>query len=139
MSGAVDTSIFISDAQRRRILFSLVHAFYADADPNAVIFDTSRNWCALLPAIAELFPESLVICCVRNPAWILDSIERHVQRNPFGAQRMFSWESKGNVYSRIEALTGKDGFVKRSSGPAPGLVQRARRATDRGPLRFAHR
>ncbi len=116
MSGAVDTSIFISDAQRRRILTTLVDAFYADADPGAVIFDTSRIWCALLPAVAELFPESRVICCVRNPAWILDSIERNVQRNPFGAQKMFSWDSKGNVYSRMEALTGKDGFVKRSIG-----------------------
>jgi sulfotransferase len=116
MSGVTDTSLFISDAQRRRILAALVDAFYADVEPNTVIFDTSRNWCALLPAIAELFPGARVICSLRSPAWILDSIERHVQRNPFGAQRMFSWESKGNVYSRIEALTGKDGFVKRSIG-----------------------
>jgi len=116
MSGAIDTSIFISDAQRRRILTSLVAAFYEDAARDAVVFDTSRSWCAMLPAIAELFPDSRVICCVRNPAWVLDSIERHVQRNPFGAQKMFSWDSKGNVYSRIEALTGKDGFVKKSIG-----------------------
>ncbi len=116
MSGATDTSLFISDAQRRRILKTLVEAFYADNEPNQVIFDTSRSWCALVPAIADLFPDSRVICCVRNPAWIFDSIERHVQHNPFGAQKMFSWDSRGNVYSRIDALTGKDGFVKKSIG-----------------------
>jgi sulfotransferase len=116
MSGVNDTSIFISDQQRERVLRSLFEAYYADLKDDRLIFDTNRNWCGHLPALAELFPGARVVCCVRNPAWILDSIERHVQSNPLGTQRMFGHDSKGNVYTRIEVLTGKDGFVKRALG-----------------------
>jgi len=116
MSGANESAIFISDSQRRRILKGLFDAYYADLQDRRLIFDTHRGWCAHLPALAELFPEARMICCVRNPAWILDSIETNVQRNPFGAQRMFSFDARGNVYTRTEALMGKDGFVRRSLG-----------------------
>jgi len=116
MSRFYDESIFISDAQRKRILRSIFDAYYGELAGEKLTFDTGRAWCSLLPAIAELFPDARVVCCLRNPAWILDSIERHVQRNPFGTQRMFNFEPKANVYSRVEALTGKDGFVRRSLG-----------------------
>jgi sulfotransferase len=116
MSGFNDTSIFISDDQRKRVLRSIFEAYYADLIEGRVIFDTSRSWSALLPAVAELFPAARVMCCVRSPAWILDSIERHVQNNAFGTQRMFNHDPRGNVYTRVETLTGKDGFVKRALG-----------------------
>ena len=45
-----------------------------------IVFDTNRSWCAMLPALAALYPSSRVICCVRNPAWILNSFESLVQR-----------------------------------------------------------
>jgi sulfotransferase len=114
MSGFNELSQCMTDAQRRRILRGVVEAYYADLPPDRIVFDTNRAWCALLPAIAELFPESKVICCVRNPAWVIDSIENHIQRNPFGAAKMFGYEAGGTVYSRVEALTGKDGWVKKA-------------------------
>jgi sulfotransferase len=114
MSGFNDLSQCMTDSQRHRILRSVIEAYYADFAPDRVIFDTNRAWCALLPAIAELLPESKVVCCVRNPAWILDSVESQVQRNPFGTPKMFNYDSGGTVYSRVEALMGKDGFVKKA-------------------------
>ena len=93
-----------------------VRSLLADLAEAKVIFDTSRNWCSLIPALCELFPTARVVCCVRSPAWILDSIERHVQQNALGMQRMFNHDPKGNEYTRVEALTGKDGFVKRARG-----------------------
>ncbi|WP_177246835.1 hypothetical protein [Mycobacterium malmoense] len=36
-----------------------------------------------MPAIASLFLESKVIACVRELPWVIDSIERLVQRNVF--------------------------------------------------------
>ncbi len=113
MSGFNEESIFISDEQRRRILRSVIEAYYADR-AGQVIFDTGRSWTARLPALAELFPEARIIACVRSPAWILDSVERHIQRNPFGAQRMFSFDVRGNVYTRVETLMAKDGLVRRA-------------------------
>jgi sulfotransferase len=115
MSGFTDTSIFISDDQRRRVLTGVIEAYYAHLT-GRVVFDTGRGWTALAPAITGIFPDARIICCVRNPAWIIDSIEMHVHRNPFNAQRMFNFEAKGNVYTRAELLTGKDGLVRRSLG-----------------------
>ena len=69
-------SLFVADEQRRRVLTSIVGAYYAHAADRNVVFDTNRGWCSMLPAITQLFPKSRVICCIRNPAWILDSVEQ---------------------------------------------------------------
>jgi sulfotransferase len=110
MSGANEMALFISNDTRERVLRTMVEAYYATIPDSHLIFDTSRSWCALLPILCKLFPQSLVLCCVRSPAWILDSIERHVQANLIQPSRMFSHEPAGNVYTRIEALI-KGGFV----------------------------
>jgi sulfotransferase len=116
MGGFYDTSILVGDEQRKRVLRAVFEAYYADRNDCPVIFDTNRLWCASLPALAELFSESRMICCVRSPAWILNSFEMHVQRNPFGTQKPFGYEAKGNVYTRVETLMGKDGIVRRALG-----------------------
>ena len=74
------------------------------------MFDTNRSWSRYLPAIARLFPEARLLCCVRNPAWILDSIERLIQRKTFLASRMFEKPQSIDVYTRTDALM-KNGFV----------------------------
>lgn len=114
-----ESALFISDAQRERILRSIVSEYYAELSSDMVIFDSSRNWCTVLPALASLFPDSRVICCVRNPAWILDSVERLVQRNAFLASKMFGHEV-GNVFSRVEAMT-KNAFL----GPSLNSLRQA--------------
>ncbi|MEG4030920.1 MULTISPECIES: hypothetical protein [unclassified Microcoleus] len=43
-----------------------------------------------MPLIRELFPEAKVICCVRNLAWIMDSIELLIRRNAFDVSRLFT-------------------------------------------------
>lgn len=100
----LEATQFVSNERRRRILRSMVDAYYADLDDKQVVFDTNRTWCALLPALVELFPDARVICCVRSPAWIVDSVERLVQRNALLAPRMFKGEEIGNVYTRFDSL-----------------------------------
>jgi len=82
MSARNEYSIFIDDAKRERILHGLFDNYYADS-PAQVIFDTNRGWCAWMPALARLFPDAKVIACVRELPWVIDSIERLVQRNVF--------------------------------------------------------
>lgn len=100
---ASESALFISDKQREQVLRSVIEAFYAAAGDSCIIFDNNRNWCSLLPVLAQLFPNSRVICCVRNPAWILDSVERLVQQNAYLASRMFG-NDVGNVFSRVELM-----------------------------------
>ena len=48
---------------------------------------------------------------MRNPAWIVDSIENLIQRNAFELSGIFSFEPGGTVYSRSEGLGGPTGMV----------------------------
>jgi sulfotransferase len=68
-------------------------------------------WPTKLPALTTLFPNAKVICCVRNPAWVVDSIEALVRRNVFELSSIFSFEPGGTVYSRAEALSKGEGMV----------------------------
>jgi sulfotransferase len=52
-----------------------------------------------------------MICCVRNVAWIIDSIERLIRRNAFELSGIFNFETGGTVYSRAEGLSKGDGMV----------------------------
>jgi sulfotransferase len=103
-------SVFLDNDIRQRLLVGVFDAYYHEAAPETVIFDTNRGWTTKLPALAELFPDSKLICCVRNPAWILDSIESLIRRNAFELSGIFSYDSGGTVYSRIEGLASAAGM-----------------------------
>ena len=110
MSGKNEFAVFINDAQRERIIRSAVEQYYANTDAK-VIFDTSRAWCARMPLIKTLYPQSKVIACVRHMPWVIDSIERIVQRNVFQPSSIFNYLSGGTVYSRADGVAGADGMV----------------------------
>lgn len=97
-----ETALFLSDEQRERILRAVVHAYCCGFSYD-VLYDTSRVWTAYAAPLLSLFPDARLICCVRNPAWIVDSIERLVQKNAFLVSRLFGPDTT-NVYGRAETL-----------------------------------
>ena len=104
VSAGSELSSMVNDAQRARILKGLFDSFYADREEQ-VIFDTNRAWTAKLPALMHLFPDSKLICCVRDVAWIMDSMERQYRSNTFENTRLFnSHAERSTVYTRLEAL-----------------------------------
>lgn len=106
MSDNNEFSVFITPQQKRALLLSIFEAYYQPFADQTVIFDTNRLWCSKLPLITELFPDAKVICCVRNIAWIMDSIERLIRRNVFDISRLFNNAAeRATVYSRTEALS----------------------------------
>ena len=106
MSEDNEFSVFISSEQKRALIMSIFSAYYHPQAEKEVIFDTNRLWCSKLPLILELFPEAKVICCVRNIAWIMDSIELLIRRNAFDISRLFNNPAeRATVYSRTEALS----------------------------------
>jgi sulfotransferase len=110
MSARNEYSVFIDDDKRRRILRGLFDTFYADTRAE-VVFDTNRGWCARMPAIAQLFPDAKVIACVRDLPWVIDSIERLVQRNVFSPSSIFNYSAGGTVYTRANGVASQDGMV----------------------------
>ncbi|MDY7562740.1 sulfotransferase [Pseudomonas sp. 10B1] len=97
---------------RRRLLTGLFDSYYADKANQPVIFDTNRQWCSRLPALMDLFPQSKVIACVRNVAWVMDSLECLYRANPFENTKLFNDEIERNtVYSRCETLAQRNRLV----------------------------
>jgi sulfotransferase len=90
---------------RRRLLRGLFDSYYADQTDKAVVFDTNRLWSARLPAVRDLFPGARVIACVRNVAWVMDSLERLYRANPYEQTKLYGSDAERNtVYSRLDTL-----------------------------------
>lgn len=110
-AGSEFASVVTQD-QRRRFLAGLFDSYYADKPDGTVVFDTNRMWSAKMPAIADLYPEAKVIACVRDVAWVMDSIERLYRANPFENTRLFNDAVERNtVYSRVDTLGMRNRLV----------------------------
>jgi len=106
-----DFSFDVSDEQRVARLRGLVENFYSAQAGADVMFDTSRLWCSRMQLLNVLFPGVKVIACVRQLAWVLDSMERLVRRQPVSVSKVFRFDTNTTVYSRVEALTDPRGMV----------------------------
>jgi sulfotransferase len=111
MSQSNEGAVFIDDNQRERMLRACFDAYYAEIHLTKLVFDTNRQWTTKLSALARLFPAAKLICCVRNPAWIIDSIERLIRRNDLEPSKIFNFDSGGTVYSRANSLGSPEGMV----------------------------
>lgn len=99
--------------QRRRLLRGLFDSYYADGpEGRDVVFDTNRLWAARLPTVLDLYPQARVIACVRNVAWVMDSLERLYRANPYENTRLFGdANERATVYSRVETLALRNRLV----------------------------
>ncbi len=102
----------VSISQRCELLRGLFTSYYGEQSGKGVIFDTNRMWCAKLPALLDLYPETKIIACVRNVAWVMDSIERKFRENPYENTRLFNDDSeRSTVESRVETLAQRNRLV----------------------------
>lgn len=102
----------VTTEQRRRLARGLFDSYYADQVGKEIIFDTNRMWSAQMPALMDMFPGAKVIACVRNVAWVMDSIERRYRANPFEITRLFGDDTERNtVYSRVDTLAQRNRLV----------------------------
>lgn len=104
-------ALFITPAQRQAILTGIFNSYYQSL-PAEVVFDTSRAWNTKLPLLKTLFPTAKVISCVRNLAWVMDSLETIVRRNPLEVSGMFQNAGEAaTVYTRTATLGLSDRLV----------------------------
>jgi hypothetical protein len=69
---------FFDDERRRNLYRSVFEGYYANVPGKEVIFDTNRTWTGRAALIGQVFPQAKIICCVREVAWIIDSLEGSV-------------------------------------------------------------
>lgn len=109
MGAHSEYGIVIDDQTRTRVLQGLLASFYGPI--SSTVFDTNRYWCSRAAALDYLMPQSRIICCVRDLAWVLDSFERLVQSNPLMVSKLFKPEEANTVHRRVEALMAPHGAV----------------------------
>ena len=112
MGAENEFAVFFKEEQKRQILRGIFEGYYAHLDDRAMVFDTNRVWTSRLSALSQLFPDLKMICCVRNPAWIMDSIEQLIRKNAFDVSRIFvNPQERATVYSRAEALLNQNRMI----------------------------
>ena len=82
----------------------MFEAYHGDVPSESIVFDTNRSWTSKVPLLADLYPQTRIICCVRDVAWVIDSIEKMIRQNPLEMARFVSAKVGGTIYSRVTAL-----------------------------------
>lgn len=111
MGAENEFALFLDETQKRAILSGVFDGYYGRMPDKEVVFDTSRGWTRRTAVIRQMYPEAKLICCVRNPAWILDSVERLLRRNAFDESKLFSKQERGDVYTRAETLALRNRMI----------------------------
>ncbi|MFC0349803.1 sulfotransferase family protein [Undibacterium danionis] len=112
VSAGSEFSSQVNTDQRKNLLCGLFNSYYQTESDKDVIFDTNRMWCAKLPTILDMFPDAKIIACVRNVAWVMDSIERRFRSNPYEYTKLFgSNMGRSTVYQRCEGLAQHEQLV----------------------------
>ena len=96
--------------RKRNLLCGIFTAFHGN-DSDVIVFDTNRAWTACLPLVTDLFPDSKVICCVRDIGWIMDSFEQALARYPMELSGIWNFQSGLTMVQRVNGLAAGDGMV----------------------------
>ena len=91
------------EEKRLELIQNLISTYHSHLKQE-ICFNTNRGWTALLPLLDNSYPDSKVICCVRDINWILDSFERLFRSNPFTISKLYSEQEAESVYTRCYSL-----------------------------------
>ena len=94
---------FLNNDQRSALLRAALTSCHNG--PQHIVFDTNRSWPTKINILATLFPECRIVCCVRDIAWVVDSIERLVRKNVYDLSGIFNFQPNMTVFDRARALT----------------------------------
>lgn len=101
----------VEQERRRAICKGIFDGFYTNTTED-IIFDTNRLWTSSINLVHDLFPSAKLIACVRDIGWIMDSLERIFQQDPYATTRLFRPQgARSTVYSRLEPLAQSDQLV----------------------------
>jgi sulfotransferase len=98
-----ESNHLIDEDRRKHILKSLFNSYYEFTN-SKTIFDTNRTWTSKTSLLKDLYPQTKIICCVRDLPWILDSFERISRKNSLYGATLTDDEAGQTVTTRCDAL-----------------------------------
>jgi sulfotransferase len=105
-----EARVLMTERQKTAILRGIFRSYYEDVGAE-ICFDNNRRWCANIALLHELFPESRIVCCVRDPVAIVESFERLFQANPLALSMIHEGNSNTNVYDRVNVMMRQQGVL----------------------------
>jgi len=93
----------INEEKRKDSLKGFIDGYYTSVD-KPVVFDSSRSWTSRTPLLKTLFPDTKIICCVRDIGWVLDSFERISNHNSLYTNTIVDEEGRPSVETRCMAM-----------------------------------
>lgn len=100
----------IREGATNDILRGIFHSYYQKTD-SPIVIDNNRMWSAQLPTLVDLFPDLKMIITVRNPAWIINSLEKITRKDDSQKSRirpcLEKVEDRAAVYMARRGIIGR--------------------------------
>ena len=108
---STESNLTIAEDQRKNLMYGIFDGYYKHIE-KPVIFDSSRGWTKKTNFLKALFPDTKILCPVRDIVSILNSFEVIASKNPFHTKALT--EYKDNVFARCDGMMDKnDGIIAR--------------------------
>ena len=98
-----ENSLYIGDERRIQVIQSLFESYYSQQSQNT-IFDTSRSWTRNTSVLKQIFPDTKVLCCVRNVDEIINSFEKLWTHNPLYCKQINDFTYSQNIFERSDEI-----------------------------------
>lgn len=93
-------SIFLEE-NRKNLMYGIFDGYYKHVNKKT-IFDNNRSWTKKTSFLRHLFPNTKILCTVRDIISILNSFELIESKNPFYSR--LTVNNSKNVYERCEEM-----------------------------------
>lgn len=98
-----ENSTHINSERRVKTIQSLFEGYYSHLE-QSTIFDTSRSWTRNTSLLSSVFPNTKVLCCVRNIDEIVNSFEKLWATNPLYYKQINDFTYSFNIFERSDEI-----------------------------------
>jgi sulfotransferase len=116
-----ENSTHIDETRRINTVQSVFDGYYSHLS-QSTIFDTSRSWTRNTSLLSKVFPNSKILCCVRNVDEIVNSFEKLWSTNSLYYKQINDFTYSLNIFERSDEIYNrsiiphysslKEGYVK---------------------------
>jgi sulfotransferase len=103
-----ESNLTVTEDQRKNLMYGIFDGYYKHIE-KPVIFDSSRGWTKKTNFLKALFPDTKILCPVRDLVSILNSFEVISSKNPFHTKTLTA--HKDNVFARCDGMMDKNGGI----------------------------
>ncbi|MCG4252433.1 sulfotransferase [Acetobacter senegalensis] len=98
-----------AQGQWQNIMRGVLQTYLDPEAKNPFLIDINRDWSAHAGLLTTLYPQAKIICCVRDPVWILNSFEHLITRDPLLGSKLVPMAHRATQHDRIDYLASREG------------------------------